>query len=50
MAQNDVQLIRRILQGDQNAFSGLVKKYQKGTISFTLSPIRKSSLLDGRKP
>ena len=30
MAQNDVQLIRRILQGDQDAFSVLVKKYQKG--------------------
>ena len=31
MEQNDAQLIRRILQGDQDAFSGLVKKYQKGT-------------------
>ena len=31
MEQNDAQLIRRILQGDQEAFSGLVKKYQKGT-------------------
>ena len=30
MAQNDVQLIRRILQGDQDAFSALVRKYQKG--------------------
>ncbi|RKU19119.1 hypothetical protein C6500_11850 [Candidatus Poribacteria bacterium] len=30
MEQNDAQLIRRILQGDQDAFSGLVKKYQKG--------------------
>ena len=31
MEQNDAQLIRRILQGDQDAFSALVKKYQKGT-------------------
>ena len=30
MEQSDVQLIRRILQGDQDAFSPLVKKYQKG--------------------
>ena len=30
MEQNDAQLIRRILQGDQDAFSALVKKYQKG--------------------
>ena len=30
MEQNDVQLIQRILQGDQEAFSVLVKKYQKG--------------------
>ncbi len=30
MAHTDVELIRRILQGDQNAFSPLVKKYQKG--------------------
>jgi RNA polymerase sigma factor (sigma-70 family) len=28
--QNDVQLIQRILQGDQEAFSPLVKKYQQG--------------------
>jgi len=31
MEQNDAQLIQRILQGDQDAFSDLVKKYQKGT-------------------
>ena len=30
MEQNDVELIRRILQGDQDAFNPLVKKYQKG--------------------
>ena len=30
MEQNDAQLIQRILQGDQNAFSPLIKKYQKG--------------------
>ena len=30
MEQSDVQLIRRILQGDQDAFSPLVQKYQKG--------------------
>ena len=30
MAHTDVELIRRILQGDQDAFSPLVKKYQKG--------------------
>jgi len=28
--QNDVKLIQRILQGDSDAFSPLVKKYQKG--------------------
>lgn len=30
MAHTDVELIRRILQGNQDAFSPLVKKYQKG--------------------
>ncbi len=30
MAHTDAELIRRILQGDQGAFSSLVKKYQKG--------------------
>ena len=30
MEQNDAQLIQRILQGDQDAFTPLVKKYQKG--------------------
>ena len=30
MEQNDVKLIQRILQGDPDAFSPLVKKYQKG--------------------
>ena len=30
MVHTDVELIRRILQGDQDAFSPLVKKYQKG--------------------
>ena len=30
MEPNDAQLIQRILQGDQEAFSPLVKKYQKG--------------------
>ena len=30
MEQSDAELIRRILQGDQDAFSPLVKKYQKG--------------------
>ena len=30
MEQNDAQLIQRILQGDQEAFSPLVRKYQKG--------------------
>ena len=30
MELNDAQLIHRILQGDQKAFSPLVKKYQKG--------------------
>ena len=29
MTQNDVELIQRILQGDQDAFAALVKKYQK---------------------
>ena len=28
--QSDAQLIQRILQGDQEAFSPLIKKYQKG--------------------
>ena len=28
--QSDVQLIQRILQGDQEAFNPLIKKYQKG--------------------
>ena len=30
MEQNDAQLIWRVLQGDQEAFSPLVRKYQKG--------------------
>lgn len=30
MEQNDAELIQRILQGDQDAFSPLVEKYQKG--------------------
>ena len=30
MEQNDAQLIQQILQGDQEAFSPLVKKYQQG--------------------
>ena len=30
MTQNDVELIQRILQGDQDAFAVLVNKYQKG--------------------
>ena len=30
MEQNDAKLIWRVLQGDKNAFSPLVKKYQKG--------------------
>ena len=30
MEEKDAQLIQRILQGDQEAFSPLVKKYQKG--------------------
>ena len=30
MEQNDAQLIQRILQGDSDAFTPLVKKYQKG--------------------
>ena len=30
MEQNDAQLIQRILQGDPEAFTPLVKKYQKG--------------------
>ena len=30
MQQSDAQLIQRVLQGDQEAFSSLVKKYQKG--------------------
>ena len=30
MEQNDAKLIQRVLQGDKNAFSPLVKKYQKG--------------------
>ncbi len=30
MEQNDAQLIQRILQGDQEAFSPLVRKYQQG--------------------
>ena len=30
MEQNDAQLIQRILQGDEEAFTPLVKKYQKG--------------------
>ena len=30
MEQNDAQLIQQILQGDQDAFSPLIKKYQKG--------------------
>ena len=33
MEQNDAQLIQQILQGDQNAFGPLVKKYQKGVHS-----------------
>ena len=30
MPQSDARLIQRVLQGDQDAFSPLVKKYQKG--------------------
>ena len=30
MQQSDAQLIQRVLQGDQEAFSSLVRKYQKG--------------------
>ena len=30
MQQSDAQLIQRVLQGDQEAFSPLIKKYQKG--------------------
>ena len=30
MEQKDAELIQRILQGDQDALSPLVKKYQKG--------------------
>ena len=30
MTQNDAELIQRSLQGDQDAFTALVKKYQKG--------------------
>ena len=30
MELNDAQLIQRTLQGDQEAFSPLVRKYQKG--------------------
>ena len=30
MKQKDAELIQRVLQGDQNAFGFLVKKYQKG--------------------
>ncbi|MXV85516.1 sigma-70 family RNA polymerase sigma factor [Candidatus Poribacteria bacterium] len=30
MAQKDAQLIQRVLQGDQESFSPLVRKYQKG--------------------
>ena len=30
MAENDVQLIRRVLSGDDSAFSTLVQKHQKG--------------------
>ena len=30
MQQSDTQLIQRVLQGDQDAFSPLVQKYQKG--------------------
>ena len=30
MAHTDAELIRRILRGDQDAFSSLVEKYQKG--------------------
>ena len=30
MQQSDAQLIQRVLQGDEDAFSPLVKKYQKG--------------------
>ena len=29
MVKNDVQLIRRILDGDDGAFTTLVQKYQK---------------------
>ena len=30
MIQNDAELIQRVLQGDEDAFGCLVKKYQKG--------------------
>ena len=30
MEKNDVELIQRVLSGDENAFSILVKRYQKG--------------------
>ena len=30
MEHNDAELIQRVLQGDQDAFSSLVTKYQKG--------------------
>ena len=30
MERDDVQLIRKVLLGDNEAFSALVRKYQKG--------------------
>ena len=34
MQSNDVTLIQQILNGDQNAFTALVKKYQKQIHAF----------------
>ena len=40
MLEDDVQLIRRILSGDDSAFSTLVERYQKGVHAVLPSEIR----------
>ena len=43
MQHTDAQLIQRTLQGDQDAFSPLVKKYQKGVHSACVAEDRRFS-------
>ena len=47
MEQNDAQLIQQVLQGDQEAFSSLVKKYQQGGSRARLAEDRRFSYRTG---